>query len=324
MLRHIDSKRTFVFAAITLAFFGTLVPIPAVQAAGKGDPAAKKKASAKKKKAPAKQKASYIRVRRDGRKRPIAMDVAIVRFQSAKRPSVVVDLVGVVHVADKVYYEDLNKRFRGYDAVLYELVAPTGVKIPRGGLKNRPRSFLSSMQMGIKNVLNLSFQLQIVDYSRRNFVHADMTPKEFADSMNRKGESFFKMFLRMMSQAMKSQASNKTSDLDLIIALLSPNRSVRLKRIMAEQFEGMESALSAINGPDGSTIITERNKKALSVLREQLKNPKRKRLAIFYGAGHLSDMEMRMVKEFGFKRTGIEWLKAWDLTTKSRKRKAKK
>ena len=303
-----------VFSFLFLTFCST-APVSAAQ---KGKAKNKAKKTEKKKAEP-----SYIRVRRDG-KRPIAMDVAIVRFQSPKRPGVIVDLVGVVHIADKAYYQNLNKRFRKYDAVLYELVAPTGVKIPKGGLRNRPPSFLSSMQKGMKRILNLSFQLEVIDYSRPNFIHADMTPTEFARSMNRKGESFFKMFMKMMSQAMKQQASgkNQVSDLDLLIALLSPNRSLRLKRIMAQQFEGMESALSAINGPDGSTIITERNKKALSVLKKQLKT-KRKTFAIFYGAGHLSDMEERMVKEFGFKRTGIEWLEAWSLVAKKRTRRSR-
>ncbi len=34
-----------------------------------------------------------------------------------------VDLIGAVHVAHKEYFQDLNRRFRSYDALLYELVA---------------------------------------------------------------------------------------------------------------------------------------------------------------------------------------------------------
>ncbi|MDZ4286552.1 MAG: hypothetical protein U0984_01260, partial [Prosthecobacter sp.] len=34
----------------------------------------------------------------------------------------IVDLVGAVHIADKVYFDALNARFKSYDAVLYELV----------------------------------------------------------------------------------------------------------------------------------------------------------------------------------------------------------
>ena len=41
--------------------------------------------------------------------------------------------------------------------------------------------------------------------------------------------------------------------------------------IVAEQFENMEGQLSAFDSGNGSTIITERNKKAFSVLTKELK-----------------------------------------------------
>jgi hypothetical protein len=68
-----------------------------------------------------------------------------------------------------------------------------------------------------------------------------------------------------------------------------------------------------LDGPDGSTILTERNKVALKVLADQLKTDKR-RLAIFYGAGHLPDMEKRLIGDFKLKRGDQTWLSAWDLT----------
>ena len=54
----------------------------------------------------------------------------------------------------------------------------------------------------MKNVLKLEFQLDCIDYSVPNMVHADMSPEEFSQSMKDRGESFLKMFLRAMGQAM--------------------------------------------------------------------------------------------------------------------------
>ena len=62
-----------------------------------------------------------------------------------------------------------------------------------------------------------------------------------------------------------------------------------------------------------STIITERNIKALKVLRRELKKASNKELGVFYGAGHFADMEERMVDEFGFERASEEWITAWEL-----------
>jgi hypothetical protein len=77
----------------------------------------------------------------------------------------------------------------------------------------------------------------------------------------------------------------------------------------------MESTLSGMSGPEGSTLITERNKRALEVLQKQLKMGRRK-VGIFYGAGHLNDMHERLVKDFQMLPVGIMWMEAWDLRPK--------
>ena len=57
-------------------------------------------------------------------------------------------------------------------------------------------------------------------------------------------------------------------------------------------------------------LIGERNARAIRVLREQLMWNKR-RLAIFYGAGHMPDLERRLVQGLGFTLESIEWVTAW-------------
>ena len=48
----------------------------------------------------------------------------------------------------------------------------------------------------------------------------------------------------------------------------------------------------------------------------------KKNLAIFYGAGHLADMEHRLIKDFAMKRTQESWVAAWSLKP-VKKRKAR-
>ncbi len=257
----------------------------------------------------------FLRIRRDKQEQPIALETSITRFvgKNQQGAEVTVDLVGAVHVAEHSYYDRLNQLFRSYDAVLYELVAPEGTRIQPGRQRSssNPVSFLQNI---MKNVLKLEFQLDRIDYTKANMVHADMSPQEFSQSMKDRNESFLKMFFQMMNQAMSMQSNQKNppSDLELLVALVAKDRAYRLKRIMAEQFENMEGQLSGIGGPDGSTIITQRNKKALSVLRDQIDHGKR-HLAIFYGAGHLSDMAERLKSEFGFRQVSQQWLVAWKI-----------
>jgi hypothetical protein len=168
----------------------------------------------------------------------------------------------------------------------------------------------------MKDMLALEHQLEHVDYSKENLVHADMSPDDFQKSMAERGESMFTMMLRMMGEGMArqatAQAGGKSVDAEILLALFDKNRALALKRIMADQFDEMGGMSAALDGPQGSTIITERNKVALKQLSKEIESGK-KRIAIFYGAGHLPDMEKRLIADFKLKRGDEKWLTAWHL-----------
>jgi hypothetical protein len=258
----------------------------------------------------------FVRVRRDAQGQAVALETAVVRYSLPEKDGrqSTVDLISAIHVGEFTYYEDLNRRFATYDAMLFELVAPEGFKIEEGE-KLESRSAVGALQSTLKSFLGLEFQLELVDYSKPNFVHADMSPDEFQRTMKERGESFFSMVLKMMGHSLAVQGTQQgPSDLQLIVAMIRGDKAT-LKRLLAQQLAGMEGAITALGGADGgSTIITERNKKALTVLRRELDQGKTN-VAIFYGAGHMSDMETRLLKEFGAKRLRQDWVTAWDLTT---------
>lgn len=261
----------------------------------------------------------FIRLSRDEKNQPIALEAAIVRYVPKDRGknAPTVDLITAVHIGEKSYYERLNREFKAYDAVLYELVAPEGTRVPKGG-GTGSGSFISMIQKAMKDVLELEFQLQMIDYSPKNLVHADMSPAQFAESMDKRGESMLTMFIRMMISAMAQQNPQNTaaSDVQLLMALFDKDRAMVLKRIMAEQFQSMDGMLSALEGPGGSTLISERNKIAVEVLRKQIGKGKKK-LAIFYGGGHMPDFDKRLRDQFGLVPLETRWLTAWDLRRQS-------
>jgi hypothetical protein len=98
----------------------------------------------------------------------------------------------------------------------------------------------------------------------------------------------------------------------MLSALLAKDRPLRLKRIMAEQFAGMGGLTLGLDGPEGSAILTERNKKAVSVLGQQIERGRR-RIGIFYGAAHMPDIGRRLESEFGLHRSATRWVTAWNL-----------
>ncbi len=261
---------------------------------------------------------AWVRLAEDAAGKPTALEVSIASYAPADdggEPAYVVDLVGAIHVGDRSYYRELNRRFRQYDSVLYELVAPDGTVVPRGRGTSSSNP-LGAVQNGMKSMLGLEHQLEQVDYTRPNFVHADISPDQFLQSMERRDESFSKMYFRMVGQAIAQQsrqsALGESADLDIFSALMSKDRPRRLKIALAKQFGAMDDLLSGLSGPDGSTIITERNEKALEVLSERIEAGDR-RIAVFYGAGHLSEMHEQLREKFGLEQTSKTWLEAWDL-----------
>ena len=256
----------------------------------------------------------FVRVSRNAKAQPSSLETAVTRYVPAgeKHKGVVIDLISAVHVGDKSYYEDLNKRFEDYDVVLYELVAPKEHKLPKGG---KSKSAVGMLQNLMKDGLGLEHQLAQIDYTKTNFVHADVTPKEFAESMKKRGESFLGMYFKMMGSSMAQQVSgNGPSDAALLAALFSNDRELAFKRIFAETLISDGSG-DILDGPDGSTILTVRNAAALKVLDQQLKAGK-KNIAIFYGAAHMPDFERQLAKDYAMKRDSTKWVTAWKLEKK--------
>lgn len=251
----------------------------------------------------------FIRHVSDESGTPRALEVAITGFEAPSGARV--ELVSAIHVADRRYFAELDRRLAEYAVVLYELVGEPGqVAAPRGGAP----SMIGLMQGGMKNALGLAFQLDEIDYARQNMVHADLTPNEFSASMRDRKESFLGMMLRAWAMAMAEQGSGEAvgQEAELIKALFADDRQRALKRVLAAQLSDQTELLETLAGDEGSTLITVRNERALEVLREQLDEGARD-IAIFYGAGHMPDFEKRLAEDFNMRRVSNEWIEAWDL-----------
>jgi hypothetical protein len=259
------------------------------------------------------QKPRFVQLLRDEEHSPVALQTAVVHCVplDCGRQGPTVDLVAAIHVAERSYYRQLNKQFEDYDCVLYELVASEKTAIAQG---RSGTSAVSLLQQAIQDVLQLEFQLEAIDYTRKNMVHADMTRQQFAQSMRDRGETYWSIVLRMMGYALAAQnrQTSTTSDSQLLLALFSKDRPVVLKRLLAEQFEDLEGSISALDGPRGSTLISQRNKVVLEVLRKEIAAGRRK-IAIFYGAGHMPGLLQRLCDDFALTPISTRWLVAWDL-----------
>ena len=275
-------------------------------------------------------KTDFLRIGRDDRGRAMTLDTAIVRYQKDDVPVptesvMTVDLIGAVHVADRQYFKALNKQFEEYDVLLYELVAPKGTRPTPG--KTDPDNPAHIIQDMLKTFLGLEHQLSCIDYTKDNMIHADLSPAELFKKMDKRGDTFFTIFLSTMAESMRQQnlSEKKTkyknpkdiiTDEELLAgiveAMLTERGSPTLRRFLALQFgEDPTEQLKAFGGPLGQLLISDRNKAVMTVLNEQMEKGK-VRVGVFYGAGHLPDLEVRL-KKLGFKKKSSTWLSAWQL-----------
>ncbi len=112
--------------------------------------------------------------------RPKALEVAVVRYESPSVAGAEVDLVSAVHIGEQSYYNELNELFDKYDVVLYELVAEEGTVIPKGGKREGAQHPVSMLQDSARQFLGLKSQLAEIDYTKKHFLRADMTPQQIA------------------------------------------------------------------------------------------------------------------------------------------------
>jgi hypothetical protein len=253
------------------------------------------------------------------------LEVPILRYKKSRKDALTVDFLGAVHIGETHYYQKLNELFKGYDSVLFELIAD----IPKDArLEQNPKrqdSSLGSVQRAMADVCGLSFQLDHIDYSAANLVHADLSPQQLHDAMSARGETPLKLIFKLVKLSFDPEFNKKleesgitSSGLDginpLLIILRGPSDAERakIKRFMAQGLVASEAVLAALEGERGVSLIDDRNAAIVQVLRSEIASGK-KRIGIFYGAGHAPDLHERLRTELGLKLTQAEWLQAWDV-----------
>jgi hypothetical protein len=253
----------------------------------------------------------FSRISTDSANSPQALQVAVVSYAGSGHFSTVrVDLVGAVHIADKTYYAELNERFKSYDAVLFELIAPKGASMT---LDAQSDSAISGVQRLMRSALDLSFQLEEIDYRQANFVHADLTPKELFASMTERGESLYTYFWKLVSASMREASRDPlgVNSMSKAVTAFGSGKAHPMKVMIAYEFADLDRFSGMLGDDSTSAIIGARNERAIEVLLQQLDAGKN-HIGIFYGAAHMRDLEYRLL-QLGFRAIETDWIDAWVL-----------
>lgn len=233
-------------------------------------------------------------------------------------------MYGVVHLGEKDYYEEVQEDLDSYTAVLFE-----GVGTPEEKKKfeksNLPPNPITLVQQFMCEILGMRYQLNAINYKTpRNFVHADISAREFAIKSGRTpidpdrsnplpteaftAESFLGSPMgKMVVKFGMSFARN----------LFDSNPSWRnmVKLQMAKQLSSTTASGGKIPGMSEAQynlIVIERNKIVMKVLKRESDKRKKGTLCVFYGAAHMPDFHERMTK-LGYKQKNKSWMTAWKI-----------
>jgi hypothetical protein len=244
----------------------------------------------------------------------IKEDDEAARLQTAyfgyEKDGVRVDLIGAIHIADKRYYQFLNKSFEDYEALLFEMVG--GEKLGGGEKKPEPEpepaenklAALLTVYETMEKSLGLCGQGAVIDYKAENFVHADLTMKEFEALQEERGESLLGFMIQSALTA--ERPLREPNSINLMRGMLGGRKDL----VKMELMHAMADADKQIDSLDGeNVIIGDRNARCLEVLDREAAAGK-KNIGIFYGAAHFPDMERRLLEK-GFTRVSQKWATAW-------------
>ncbi|MGE0713254.1 MAG: hypothetical protein AB7N76_35970 [Planctomycetota bacterium] len=245
----------------------------------------------------------YVRFK-SANARDAALQTAVGTFAN-KDSQVEITLYGVVHIADKTYYDAVQRDLDGFDVVLYEGVAP-GKEQPTAADKS-----LGEMQKLMGEMLGLTFQKDGIDYTRKNLVHADMNMDQLKQAMG--GATINPLGQMMSKEQMEQMLPMLKTFSQFGKALMQTNPAMRdnFKKMMAGQL-GNAKMDAALGEKAMQAILIERNKVVMEKLAEQLQKTKKGRIAIFYGAAHNPDFEQRLAK-LGWTLQSKRWMSAWTI-----------
>lgn len=238
------------------------------------------------------------------------LETADVIYRNADGVSI--RLVSAVHIGEEQYFQSIQRDVQKCDAVLYEMVKPKDSGPPQKGVHSD--SAVSKLQRFLKDQLNLSFQLDQIDYTPANFIHADLDAETFQEMQDARGESFATLFLSALLRSLSDPSTMQSlqdDPVDVVDLMTRPDGEGQIKLLLARHLGEIEEQALGLDLLNGTVILTERNKAVIKALNDALKSGKRD-IAIFYGAAHMTDLSQQ-IEKMGFKQASTHWRAAWDV-----------
>jgi len=267
----------------------------------------------------------------------VQLQIALRKFIPSHSRGPAVWLASVMHVGEPEYYHALQRFLDGQTVVLYEGIntgahphhvheaaAPATPAPPPAATPEDAKGGYS-MQSTLAQSLGLVFQLEAIDYDRTNFLNSDLSIAQIQRIMagNRPapgpgqkggGNGSFDTLLQIMDG---SSFLGSIFKIGMQIIAASPQMQAVAKLTMIEAIGRLKGDMSDVQGlpPDWKqlikVLIQARNQNLMADLKAELKKvPRAGSIAVFYGAGHMDDLEKRVTGDLHYQPADETWLTA--------------
>lgn len=273
----------------------------------------------------------------------VQLQIAARRFVPSRRRGPVLWLVGTSHVGELEYYHALQKLLDAQTVVLYEGVNgdahPRHAGKPGAPRRDPPAPALprptgtnqnTSMQDVLATSLGLVFQLNAINYDRTNFLNSDLSilqlqrimigePNAVPAAPGEKGRSNHSLdaLLQIMDG---SSFLGSIFKMGLQFIGANPQLQAITKLTFIETLGRLKGDFSGMRGlpPDMKellkVLIESRNQNVIEDIKTELRVvPQSGTISVFYGTGHMDDMERRVVRELNYRPAGDIWFTAFSV-----------
>lgn len=257
------------------------------------------------------------------------LDVAIRQLRPVNGKGPDLWLVAVTHIGTSNYYAGVQRFLDGLPLVFFEAV--------RTGEEEKPsRAEGYSLQAELARALGLTFQLDQIDYERSHFRNSDLSLDQLsaifgmetnapatgtAPGQPEAGAVEFGALVQAMSG---EGLFGGIARLGVSLLAASPRMQAATKIAMIEVLGQLPNDLTGISGlPPGlqrllRVLVEERNEAVVRDVREALaRRPAPASLGVFYGAGHMADLELRLCRNLGYQPGDDRWLTAFDVNPRA-------
>jgi hypothetical protein len=273
----------------------------------------------------------------------LQLQIAIRKFIPVSGRGPVIWLAGTTHIGEPAYYSALQQRLDATTVVLFEGVnadahprkfGKPGTSTP---LRSAPAARAAegseegySMQSALAKSLGLVFQLDAIDYDRSNFYNSDLSVFQIQQLMLNATNS---------EPAQPGEPGRSDPTMDSLLQIMdgsslmgllvktgiqfissSPQLQATAKFSLIETIGRLKGDLATMRGipPELQRLlkilIESRNQAVIEDLKAGIKQlPASGSIAVFYGTGHMDDMETRVVKQLNYRPDGSLWLPAFSV-----------